>query len=200
MGAIVPRLGRDRAERRGGKAGQGRLGQRRAAIGIAAKPCAEASMEAAVGRWRMIDGVAWHGRWRAPPLGPRTGKIERPGRHLLARRRVMEDADDGRALRPRLLDHLEHAGPVGRIERGRRLVEQQDRRSGGKAAGDIDPLLLAAGEGDRRQVPEGLRNGQALEQPAGPGLGAGRDPRRARSAARRRCRASAPAEWRAGTG
>ena len=36
MGSIVPRLGGDRAQRRGGKAGQGRLGQRLAAIGIAA--------------------------------------------------------------------------------------------------------------------------------------------------------------------
>ena len=34
-----------------------------------------------------------------------------------------------------------------------------------KAAGDIDPLLLAAGEGGRRQVPEGSRDGSRSSSP-----------------------------------
>src|SRR5262245_29970235 len=36
-----------------------------------------------------------------------------------------------------------------------------------KAAGDVDALLLTAGEGGRRQVPQLLRDVQALEQAAG---------------------------------
>jgi hypothetical protein len=41
--------------------------------------------------------------------------------------------------------------PVGRIERRRRLVEQQHRMVGDEAARDVDALLLAAGKGRRRQ-------------------------------------------------
>src|SRR5262245_35342047 len=37
----------------------------------------------------------------------------------------------------------------------------------GKPAGDVDALLLAAGEGRRREMPQLLRDIEALEQAAG---------------------------------
>ena len=52
-----------------------------------------------------------------------------------------------------LADHVDDNSAIGGIERRRRLVEQQDRQIGDKAARDIDALLLAAREGRRRQRP-----------------------------------------------
>ena len=57
---------------------------------------------------------------------------------------------------------------VGRIERGRRLVEQQHRMIGDEAARDIDALLLAAREGRGRQGPQPLRQIEPREQRACP--------------------------------
>ena len=56
-------------------------------------------------------------------------------------------------------DQLDHHLAVAGIERGGRLVEQQDRMVGDEAARDVDALLLAAGEGRRRQRPQPLAAG-----------------------------------------
>ena len=49
-----------------------------------------------------------------------------------------------------LADQLEHLELAAEIERGRRLVQQQDRRQLRQRSSDDDPLTLTAG-----QVPEG---------------------------------------------
>src|SRR5262245_12734523 len=69
----------------------------------------------------------------------------------------MKDAKERAAGVAALGDQLDDAGSARRIERGRRLVEQQDRMTPGKAARNVDALLLAAGEGRRRQAPQALR-------------------------------------------
>ena len=71
---------------------------------------------------------------------------------------VVEDADDRRARRLPLQDQLRHDRAVGGVERRGRLVQQQDRHLGDEAARDVDALLLAAGEGRRRQAPQPLRH------------------------------------------
>ena len=65
------------------------------------------------------------------------------------------------------LDQLDHDGAIGRVERGGRLVQQQDRQIGDEAARDVDALLLAAGEGRRRQRPQPLGNVEPAQQRAG---------------------------------
>src|ERR1041385_7503877 len=40
-------------------------------------------------------------------------------------------------------DEIHHDRTIDRVERGGRLVEQQDRQVGQEAARDVDPLLLA---------------------------------------------------------
>ncbi len=77
---------------------------------------------------------------------------------------IVHDGDDGDAAPLFFRDQLDHGGAVGGIERSGRLVEQQDRPLGQKAARDVDALLLAAREGDRRDLPQALRNGQAMQQ------------------------------------
>ncbi len=166
MRPIAPRLGGQPVERRRREAGNAGLRHALVADRIAPEPGAEAAVECALRVGRVIDGIAWHRQRRAR-------ERQGPRRHLVARRRIMEDADDRRAGGARLRDHRQHPLAIGRIERGGRLVQQQDRRAGGKAAGDIDPLLLAAGEGDGRQMPEPRRNGEPLEQLPGPRLGLG---------------------------
>jgi hypothetical protein len=61
----------------------------------------------------------------------------------------VEDADQRGAARQCLVDQSDHDGAVVGVERGGRLVEQQDRIVGDEAARDVDALLLAAGEGRR---------------------------------------------------
>ena len=67
----------------------------------------------------------------------------------------------------RCRDQLDDAVAVARIERGGRLVEQQDRVVDDQRAGDVDALLLAAGEGGRRQRPQALRDVEQGEQELG---------------------------------
>ena len=69
---------------------------------------------------------------------------------------VVEDADERRSGPLALPDEADHGGPVLPVERRGRLIEQKDRARRGKAAGDIDALLLAARERRRRQRPEPL--------------------------------------------
>ena len=63
-----------------------------------------------------------------------------------------------------LVDQFDHHGAIGRIERGGRLVQQQDRQIGDEAARDVDALLLAAGEGRGRQRPQPLGNVETAQQ------------------------------------
>ena len=67
----------------------------------------------------------------------------------------------------RCRDQLDDAVAVARIERGGRLVEQQDRVIDDQRARDVDPLLLAAREGGRRQLPQALRDVEQGEQELG---------------------------------
>ncbi len=85
----------------------------------------------------------------------------------LAHRDVVEDTDDRRAGFAALADQVDHAVTVGGVERRGRLVEQQDRIVGDQRAGDVDPLLLAAGEGRGRQGPQSRGNAEQAEQELG---------------------------------
>ena len=76
----------------------------------------------------------------------------------------MENSHDGGAARLGLQDHAYHDFGVGRIEAGGRLVQQQDRVAGDEAAGEVDPLLLAAGEGGGRQRMQPRRDVQSPQQ------------------------------------
>src|SRR6185437_7977016 len=73
-----------------------------------------------------------------------------------AYRRVMEDAEYGGAARQFFPDQPGDDVPVARIERGSRLVEQEQRQFGDETTRDVDTLLLAAGESGRRQAPQPL--------------------------------------------
>ena len=67
-------------------------------------------------------------------------------------------------------DQVDHHRAVGGVERGGRLVEQQDRQVRQKAARDVDALLLAAGEGRRRQAPQRARGMLSRAQQLGRAL------------------------------
>ena len=58
----------------------------------------------------------------------------------------VRDIDDADAPRLRLLDHGEQALRFAIGERGRRFVEDQHREVGAERLGDLDHLLLGAGE------------------------------------------------------
>src|SRR6185437_10820542 len=62
---------------------------------------------------------------------------------------VMHDRDHGDAVAFLLIDQLDHDRAVRRVERGGRLIEEQDRKLGDKSTGDVDALLLAARKGRR---------------------------------------------------
>ena len=81
----------------------------------------------------------------------------------------MENTDDGCATLFGLFDQVHHRRAVAAVEGGGRLVEQEDRIVNGEAAGDVDPLLLAAGEGGRGKVPQAFRDVQARQQARGLG-------------------------------
>ena len=69
---------------------------------------------------------------------------------LPGQREVVHRRDDGEVVvAPQLVDELEHLLLVADVERGRRLVEQHDRRALGQRPGDEHALALAARE--RRQ-------------------------------------------------
>ena len=76
----------------------------------------------------------------------------------------LDEADAEFALQP--LQLAAHLHPQERIERGERLVEQQDLRLGDQGAGERDALLLAAGE-LRRQPRRIGRHRDQLKQFAG---------------------------------
>ena len=101
---------------------------------------------------------------------------------------VVDDGDHGNARALLFVDQIHHDGAVDGIERRGRLVEQQDRQVGNKAARDVDALLLAAGKGRRRQRPQPLRNIETAAAGAGllARLRARRAVRRSRVRPRRR--------------
>ena len=68
-------------------------------------------------------------------------------------------------------DHGDDDVAVLGVERGGRLVEQQDRVAADEAAGEVDPLLLAAGEGGGRQRVQAVRDVEAEQQRLGFGAG-----------------------------
>src|SRR5690242_15105709 len=72
----------------------------------------------------------------------------------LAHVAVMEDPDEADALPLLLADHGHDDGAVLGVERGGGLVEQDESTLSNEATGDVDALLLAAGEGRGRQLPE----------------------------------------------
>ncbi len=86
-----------------------------------------------------------------------------PARDPAAHLDVMDGAQNGRAPGPRLVDEPRHDGPALRVQRRGGLVEEQDRIAHHEDAGDADALLLAAGEGYRREPPEPLRDAQARQ-------------------------------------
>ncbi len=89
--------------------------------------------------------------------------------HGVAHLVVVEDADNGNPPRLGIGDHADHHVPVGRVQRGGRLVQQQDRMSADEPPRQIDPLLLAARERRRRQAVQpgaGCSAGTAAPAPA----------------------------------
>ncbi len=83
----------------------------------------------------------------------------------------MENADQRGTGGFRLADQFQHHLAIGVVEGRRRFVEQHQRPIHHEATGDVDPLLFAAGEGPRRQLPEPPRDIQAAQQRLGAGLG-----------------------------
>ncbi len=59
------------------------------------------------------------------------------------------------------LDERDDRFPVSGIERSRRFIKKKYWKRRDKAARDIDPLLFAAREGGRRQMPKAFRNIEA---------------------------------------
>ena len=101
--------------------------------------------------------------------GAKCGHVDDAVGDGLAHVGVVEDAEQGDALALLACDHLDDHLAVLGVERGGRLVEQQDRMRRDEAARDVDALLLAAGEGRGRQAPEPLRQVEAAQAIRGPG-------------------------------
>ncbi len=76
----------------------------------------------------------------------------------------MENAEEACAGGLLLGDEVDHHLPVHRVERGGGLVQQQEGLAGDEAARHVHPLLLAAGEGGRRQAPQSLRQIEARQK------------------------------------
>ena len=70
------------------------------------------------------------------------------------------------AARDELGDRLPHLGPAGRVEPGRRLVEEHDRPVHDQARGEVEPAAHAAGVGADLAV-GGVGDPEALEQRVG---------------------------------
>lgn len=83
----------------------------------------------------------------------------------------MEDADDRCPARLGFGDEVDDGGPVGGVEGCRRFVEEYDGIVDDEAAGDINTLLLATGEGGWCERPEPFGNVEAREQRFGERLG-----------------------------
>src|ERR1700732_2008104 len=77
---------------------------------------------------------------------------------------VVNDGHDGCAAFLLFSDQACNHRTVLGIERGGRLVQEQDRPLRQKSAGDVDPLLFPAGEGCRRQALQGVGNVKSLQQ------------------------------------
>jgi len=91
-------------------------------------------------------------------------------RRFRDQRHVMIDNKDGEALRCDALEQFVQVELFGRVEAGRGLVEQQQRRIGGERAGNLNQALMAVGEardqfvGTRAEADEGERLHRALGQ------------------------------------
>src|SRR5581483_1778577 len=95
--------------------------------------------------------------------GRERGHIDQAVRDRVAHVEIVHDRQDCGAGALALVDQLDDGGAVLGVERGGRLVEQQQRMLGDKAARDVDTLLLAAGEGGRRQVAQAIRNIEIMQ-------------------------------------
>src|ERR1700733_4826408 len=100
---------------------------------------------------RMVSGFVVISKHLSSGSGSKRGHVDDPVGDLLADFIVMDDRHHGDALTFLLFDQLNHDRAVGGVERGGRLVQQQDRQIGNESPGDIDPLLLTAGERRGRQ-------------------------------------------------
>src|SRR5215469_12798168 len=80
---------------------------------------------------------------------------------------IVYDTRNRRAALLLFVDEIHHDRTIVCVERGGRLVEQQDRQVGQEAARDVDALLLAAREGRRRQPPQSLRHVEPRQELAG---------------------------------
>ena len=78
----------------------------------------------------------------------------------------MRRHDDGAAVEPGL-DRRREAGHGGRVERGGRLVEQEDGRGAQQGAGEGDPLALARAQGEAVVAERGLEPGGQVGQQLG---------------------------------
>ena len=88
----------------------------------------------------------------------------------LGLRDVVRGVHHGRAAaRASAADELPQALALARVERGRRLVEQQQPRLGEQADGDVDPLPVAARERPDRVVGPVAQAG-LVEHPADGGV------------------------------
>ena len=76
----------------------------------------------------------------------------------------MEDRKEPRPKRAPLGDQRNHRVAIDSVERGGRFVENQEIVLAREAAGDVDPLLLAARKGRGRQGPEVVGQVEAGEQ------------------------------------
>ncbi|CAM5594698.1 hypothetical protein SGLAM104S_00239 [Streptomyces glaucescens] len=132
---------------------------------------------------------------RAPRRSRPAGRCSRdPVRDVPHRSQIVGDERTrGPGILPQPAQQVENPGPHRHIQRGHRLVEQQQLRLDGQRAGEGDPLPLPAGEavrvGGRVPGPQ-AHQAQHLRHPRGhPGPPATAAP----AAARRRCHRPAAA-------
>ena len=62
-------------------------------------------------------------------MGSEAGHVHDPVGYAVPHVEIVEDADEGRALRLARLDQSDHSLAVGGVEGGGRLVEDQQRRN-----------------------------------------------------------------------
>ena len=101
-----------------------------------------------------------------------------PVGELVGLLQVLRREQQGRAVGDELADHVPHPQPAGRVEPGRRLVEEEHRRPGDEPGGEVEPAPHPAGVALHDPV-GGVGELEPLEQLGGPGLaprgGAGRE-------------------------
>ena len=73
---------------------------------------------------------------------------------LVTRGLVVKNTDDRRAAGFGFMDQFHHRGAIFAIQRGGGLVEKQNRVVNREAAGDVNPLLFAAGKSRGGEVPQ----------------------------------------------